>query len=68
VIKFLAGCGTDGATVGEIEAAVGISQSNLSNHLKLMRIAKVVTAKQKNNHMFYSIKEPLVFMLIASLE
>ena len=67
IIKYLAGCGADGATSGTIASAIGVSESNLSNHLKLMRISKVVSAKQQGSLMFYSIKDPLATELLSSL-
>jgi ArsR family transcriptional regulator len=68
IIKFLSECGSNGATFGVIAEGINISESNLSNHLKLMRISKVVSAKQQGLFMHYSIKEPLVIELISSLK
>ncbi len=55
-------------SVNEIVAKMDISQPTISDHLKLMRIHKIVRAKQKGSIMHYSIIEPLVMELIGRME
>ena len=67
VAKFLAETKNGSATVTEIANATSIAENNLSNHLKLMRIAKVLKAKQSGVYMHYSINDPLVFSIVSLL-
>jgi DNA-binding transcriptional ArsR family regulator len=67
VAKFLAQIEGGSANVTSIANATGIAENNLSNHLKLMRVAKILKAKQDGTSMYYSINEPLVFEVIASI-
>ena len=65
VIKYLSE--QHSATPGQMSLELKISECNLSNHLKLMRISKVVKAKQQGSFLQYSIKDPLVTELISSI-
>lgn len=42
-------------TVGEIQAMLDLPQANLSQHLTLLRHAKVVTTKKKGKQIFYKL-------------
>jgi len=68
IINFLAGCGNDGATFGQIARFLNISETNLSNHLRLMRISKVIKARQQGNFMHYSIADILAIKLISVMD
>lgn len=43
--------------VCELEYLLGISQSNLSKHLSLMRTAEFLTYRRENKFIYYSINE-----------
>mgnify|MGYP006293265645 CR=1 FL=1 len=45
------------ATVSELEAATGISQSTISQHLKLMRDKDIVTREKEGVNSYYSIAD-----------
>jgi len=68
IIKFISQCEGRSATCGQIARSLNISDNNLSNHLKLMRISRVVRAKQQGNFMHYSIADSLVIKLISTIE
>ncbi len=51
--------------VGEILEAIGTSQSNVSQHLGQMRDKGILLARRKSNQVFYRVKEPKVFELLA---
>lgn len=54
-------------TVSEMVAKMEISQPSISDHLKIMRIQKIIRAKQDGINMYYSIREPLVTELIRRM-
>ncbi len=54
-------------TVGEIEGIVGTTQSNVSQHLKILRDLKILKAKRVKNHVFYSVMDRRVFKLIDTV-
>jgi ArsR family transcriptional regulator len=39
---------------------LGIEQSNLSQHLALLRAKQLVTNRKVGNHVFYSVRDPLI--------
>jgi len=39
---------------------LGIEQSNLSQHLPLLRAKQLVTNRKVGNHVFYSVRDPLI--------
>jgi ArsR family transcriptional regulator len=65
IIKFLIEKESNSATVTEIINSTRISESNLSNHLKLMRISKILSARQNGSFMHYSIKEPMIIDIVS---
>ena len=50
-------------SVGELTAAVGATQPNVSKHLKMLQDARLVERKQEGNTVFYSIADDSVFAL-----
>jgi len=51
------------ATVGELQAALGASQQNVSKHLGILHAAGMVTRTKDGNHARYSIADQGVFEL-----
>src|SRR5271167_2645790 len=51
------------ATVGELQAAVGASQQNVSKHLGILHAAGMVARTKDGNHTRYTISDPSVFEL-----
>jgi DNA-binding transcriptional ArsR family regulator len=68
IAKLLVERAEKGATSGEIAQIINSSESNISNHLKLMRISKVLKAKQSGLNMHYFIKDDLVKYLLSPLK
>jgi len=64
-LKVLAIIGDGEASVGEILEAIGTSQSNVSQHLGQMRDKGVLVARRDANQVFYRVKDPKVFELLA---
>ena len=47
-------------SVGEIENCVGSSQSNISQHLGIMRDKNILVSRKEGNQIFYSLKDPRI--------
>jgi DNA-binding transcriptional ArsR family regulator len=54
-------------TVGALIAAVGLSQSALSQHLAKMRDEKIVTFRRDSQTLWYRIADPRIEQLMAEL-
>ena len=54
--------------VGELEQFVGLSQSALSQHLAVLRRAKVVKTRRKAQTIYYSIKSPITTNILSMLD
>ena len=50
-------------SVGELTAAVGATQPNVSKHLKMLQDAGFVARKQEGNTVIYSVADESVFAL-----
>lgn len=53
--------------VGDLEAAVGLSQSALSQHLAILRTAGIVTTRRQAQSIFYSLKDKNAVKLLQLL-
>jgi DNA-binding transcriptional ArsR family regulator len=62
-IKLLDRLREGDATVGELQAALGASQQNVSKHLGILHAAGMVARTKDGNHSRYSISDPSVFEL-----
>ena len=62
-IKLLDRLRDGDATVGELQAALGASQQNISKHLGILHGAGMVTRTKDGNHARYSIADEGVFEL-----
>ena len=51
-------------TVGDIMARIDVEQSNLSQHLAVMRARQIVMARKSGNQVFYSVRDPLIFRVL----
>lgn len=49
--------------VGELVAAVGSSQPNVSKHLRILQESGVVGRRQEGNNVYYAIADPAVLDL-----
>lgn len=55
------------AAVAELAAETGASQSNVSNHLALLRAERLVHNERQGRAMIYQIRDPLVAELVETL-
>ena len=54
-------------SVGEIEGSVGSSQSNISQHLGIMRDKNLLISRKDRNQIFYSLKDTRILPLIKEI-
>ncbi len=47
-------------TVGDLCSAVGIAQSNASQHLAILRNKHIVETRKEGNRIFYRLRDPLL--------
>jgi ArsR family transcriptional regulator len=64
-LKILCLIGQDELMVQEIVAAVGTSQSNISQHLAVMRERGILASRKEANKVFYRIDDPRILKLIG---
>jgi DNA-binding transcriptional ArsR family regulator len=64
-LKILCLVGNQELSVLEIVEAVGTSQSNISQHLAVLRDSGVLEARKESNKVFYKIGDPRVLKMIA---
>ena len=54
-------------SVNELVELTGINQSNISQHLQIMREKGIVIAEKKGNHVFYSLANPKISVAFGIL-
>ena len=66
-IRLLDRLSRGGATVGELTAAVGTSQQNVSRHLALLHREGLLRRERNGNYVRYSIADPVVLDVCDAL-
>jgi len=66
-LKILCVIGADEACVQDIVDAVGTSQSNISQHLAILRDKEVLLTRKDANRVFYRVGDPRTLQLIAMM-
>lgn len=64
-LKILCLVATQELSVLEIVEAVGTSQSNISQHLAILRDHGVIESRKEANKVFYRIPDPRIMKMIA---
>src|SRR2546423_1740150 len=64
-LKILCLVGNQELSVLEIVDAVGTSQSNISQHLAVLRDTGILAARKEANKVFYRIEDPRVLQMIS---
>ncbi|MEE9326312.1 MAG: metalloregulator ArsR/SmtB family transcription factor [Cocleimonas sp.] len=67
-LNILCVLGTGKMSVQDILEAVGTSQSNVSQHLRLLRDKGIVESEKDANRVFYSVKNETIKQLLGSIE
>ena len=64
-LKILCLVGNQELSVLEIVDAVGTTQSNISQHLAILRDHGLLTSRKEANKVFYRIEDPRILKMIA---
>ncbi len=67
-LKILCKLGDKRLSVQEIVEIVGTSQSNISQHLAIMRDKGILASSKDANKVFYQIEDPRTFKLILMMK
>jgi ArsR family transcriptional regulator len=55
-------------SVQELEQILGTSQSNMSQHLAVMKLKNILKARKEGNQVFYAVRDDRLFELIELLK
>ncbi len=66
-LKILCVLGDQEACVQEIVAAVGTSQSNVSQHLAILREKGVLSARKEGNRVYYRVGDARTLQLLSMM-
>jgi DNA-binding transcriptional ArsR family regulator len=66
-LKILCTLGDQEVSVQDIVENVGTSQSNISQHLSILRDKGILTARKDANKVYYRIGDPKILNLIGSM-
>lgn len=66
-LKILCLVGATELTVLEIVEAVGTSQSNISQHLAVLREHGILEARKEANKVYYRVRDPRVLKIVAMI-
>jgi ArsR family transcriptional regulator len=67
-LKILCMLGEEEASVQDIVSMVGTSQSNISQHLTLLRDKDVLTSRRDANRVFYRVGDARTLKLISMMQ
>lgn len=67
-LKVLCILGGEELSVQEIVGAVGTSQSNISQHLAILRDKGILKSRKDANKVYYSINDPRTLRLISMMQ
>jgi DNA-binding transcriptional ArsR family regulator len=51
-------------TVGDLVQRLKVEQSNLSQHLAVLRARQLVSARKSGSQVFYSVRDTLIFQIL----
>ena len=66
-LKILCVLGQDEVSVQDIVASVGTSQSNISQHLAILREKNILHARRRANRVYYSVGDQRTLQLIGTM-
>lgn len=64
-LRILELLNTGEKTVSELQAALDIEASSVSQQLSLMRARQLVDSRKNGTNVFYAVRDPLIFELLA---
>jgi ArsR family transcriptional regulator len=66
-LKILCVLGPNEVSVQDIVEAVGTSQSNISQHLAILREKDILTTRKEANRVYYRVVDPRTLQLIGMM-
>ncbi len=66
-LRIVLACVHDRRAVGAIAEALGLSQSLVSHHLRLLRAARVVRAEREGKQVFYVAADAHISTMLAGM-
>ena len=66
-LKILCVLGEHELSVQDIVEAVGTSQSNVSQHLSILREKRILSPRKSANHVYYSVSDQRMLQLIVTM-
>jgi len=67
-LKILCILGKNEVSVQDIVEYVGTSQSNISQHLAILRDKDILTSRKEANRVFYRVEDPRILKLILMMQ
>lgn len=65
--KIICALGDDELSVGEIIDRVGASQSNVSQHLEILRNKNIIVSRREANRVFHQIRNDQLLALVGTM-
>ncbi len=66
-LKILCTLGEEEVSVQDIVEQVGTSQSNISQHLAILRDKDILSARKDANRVYYKVSDPRLLQLIGMM-
>ena len=66
-LRIVLACAGERRAVGAIAGALGLSQSLVSHHLRLLRAARIVKAERRGKQVFYTAADQHISCMLADL-
>jgi DNA-binding transcriptional ArsR family regulator len=66
-LRIVLACLTQPTSVGDIAAALALSSSLVSHHLRLLRAARIVKAERQGKQVFYAAADAHIRTLLATM-
>lgn len=54
-------------TVGVLAERLGAEQSNVSQHLAILRARQIVATRKVGNQVFYSVRDPMIWKILDQM-
>jgi DNA-binding transcriptional ArsR family regulator len=66
-LRIVLACLTQPTSVGDIAAALALSSSLVSHHLRLLRAARILKAERQGKQVFYAAADAHISTLLATM-
>lgn len=66
-LRIILACLDRSMAVGDIAQQLGLSQSLVSHHLRLLRAARLVRAERRGKHVFYSLADEHIRTVLTDM-